>query len=75
VSIKTTLKFEAIKSNGGAAIQLFAVLVGVTAIINFVIVRELSVTGCMLQGQNVTPVAPGAPGATPTILRVGFHRD
>ena len=46
MSIKTTLKFEAIKSNGGAAIQEIAVLVGVTAMINFVIVRELSVTGC-----------------------------
>jgi len=46
VSIKTTLKFEAIKSNGGAAIQEIAVLVGMTAMINFVIVRELSVTGC-----------------------------
>ena len=44
-----TLKFEALKSNGGAAIQEIAVLVGVTAMINFVIVRELSVTGCTFQ--------------------------
>ena len=42
-----TLKFEAIKSNGGAVIQEIVRLVGLMAMINFVIIRELSVTGCM----------------------------
>ena len=41
-----TLKFEAIKSNGGVAIQEIAVLIEVIVIINFVIIEELSVTGC-----------------------------
>ena len=41
-----TLKFEVINSNGGVAIQENAVVVGVAVTVNFVIVRELSVTGC-----------------------------
>jgi hypothetical protein len=42
-----TLKFEATKFNGGVAIQEIVGLVGLMAMVNFVIVRELSVTGCI----------------------------
>ena len=45
-----------------------------TEITPVILAVQLGIVGSAIQvqGQDVTPVAPGA---TPTILRVGFHRD